>query len=97
MALTQLLARDPEFAHRDEASGDTVLLRMPHAHGAHLHIGQFAVSTREASGFSNRAVWTALARKGLARADGPVGITLTAEGMSYDTGLGERFLTPLDY
>jgi hypothetical protein len=29
-------------------------------------------------------VWSALRRKGLANVGGPVAVTLTAEGMSYD-------------
>ena len=97
LTLAQLLAQDPNFAQRDEATGAVTLLQMPHAHGDHLHIGQFAVSTREASGLSNPAVWAPLVRKGLARVDGPIAITLTAEGVSYDTGFGDRFLVPSDH
>ena len=37
-----------------------------------MAIGRFTVSTRDASGLSNPAVWVALARKGLARTDGPI-------------------------
>jgi hypothetical protein len=97
LTLAQLLARDPTFARRDEATGAVTLLRIPHAHGDHLHIGQFTVSTREASGLNNPAVWSALVRKGLARIEGPVAIALTAEGVSYDTGLGDRFAVPSDH
>lgn len=97
LTLAQLLAQDPNLARRDEATGAVTLLQMPHAHGDHLHIGQFTVSTREASGLSNPAVWAALARKGLARIDGPIAVTLTAEGLSYDTGFGDRFLAPSDH
>jgi hypothetical protein len=46
---------------------------------------------------SNPAVWSALVRKRLARIDGPIAITLTAEGLSYDTGSGDRFLVPSDH
>jgi len=95
--LAQLLAEDPDFAQQDEATGAATLLQVPHAHGNHFHIGQFTVSTREASGLSNPAVWTALVRKGLARAEGPIGIVLTAEGVSYETGFGDRFLTASDH
>jgi hypothetical protein len=94
LALAQLLAQDSNLAQRDEATGAVTLLQIPHAHGDHLHIGQFVVSTREASGLSNPAVWAALVRKGLVQTDGPIAVTLTAEGVSYDTGLGERFLAP---
>ena len=97
LALAQLLARDSSLAKRDETTGAVTLLRIPHAHGDHLHIGQFIVSTREASGLSNASVWAALVRKGLVRTDGPIAITLTAEGLSYDTGFGNRFLAPSDH
>ncbi len=97
LTLAQLLARDSGLAHRDEATGMVTLLRIPHAHGDHLHIGQFKVSTREASGLSNPAVWFALVRKGLARIEGPISIALTAEGVSYDTGFGDRFAVPTDH
>jgi hypothetical protein len=97
LTLAQLLAQDPDLAQRDEATGAITLLQIPHAHGNHLHIGQFTVSTREASGLSNPAVWSVLVRKGLARIDGPIAITLTAEGASYDTGFGDRFLVPSDH
>ncbi len=95
--MAQLLAQDANLARRDEATGAVTLLRIPHAHGDHLHIGQFTVSTWEASGLSNPAVWSALARKGLARIEGPIAIALTAEGVSYDTGLGDRFAAPTDH
>ncbi len=65
LTLAQLLAQDPSLARRDEATGLVTLLQIPHAHGDHLHIGQFTVSTKEASGLSNPAVWSALVRKGL--------------------------------
>ena len=97
LALAQLLAQDSNYAKRDDTTGAVTLLQIPHAHGDHLHIGRFTVSTREASGLSNPAVWSALVRKGLARLDGPMATTLTAEGMSYDTGFGDRFLVPSDH
>lgn len=96
LSLAQLLAQDPDVARRDETTGSVTLMRVPHTHGDHIHIGQFTVSTRDASGLSNPAVWTALERKGLARRDGPIAITLTAEGVSYDTGFGDRFLVSPD-
>jgi len=92
LALAQLLAQDPNIARRDAVTGAVTLLEIPFAHGDHLHIGQFTVSTKEASGLKNPSVWSALMRKGLARIDGPVDIALTAEGMSYDTEFGDRFL-----
>jgi len=97
LTLIQLLAQDPNFSQLDEATGSVTLLQVPHAHGDHLHIGQFTVSTRDASGLSNPSVWAALVRKGLARTDGPIALTLTTEGVSYDTGLGGRLLAPSNH
>jgi hypothetical protein len=50
------------------------------------------VSGRDATGLFNEAVWNALARKGLARAAWPETITLTADGLAYETGLAEEIL-----
>jgi len=97
LALAQVLAADEKLSRRDEASGDVTLLDLPRPHGDHVHVGRFVVSARDASGFSNPAVWRALIRKGLARTDDPLTVTLTAEGVAYDTGLGDRFATPSDH
>jgi len=98
LTLAQLLAQDPNFARADEGTGEVTLLRMPHAHGDHLHIGRFTVSTRDASGLSNPSVWSALVRKGLARVEAPEPqIALTADGLAYDTGLGHHFMAPSDH
>ena len=95
LALAQVLANDQKTA--DQTDGEVTLMQLPHAHGDHVHIGQFTVSARDASGFSNPAVWTALARKGLVRDKGHPGVTLTAEGLGYDTGLSDRFVEPSDH
>lgn len=97
LALAQVLANDPRTGKVDADSGDVELLSIPHPHGDHVHVGKFVVSAREASGFANPAVWTALARKGLARDDNPLTVTLTADGVAYDTGLGDRFLAKSDH
>lgn len=97
LALVQELARDPGSATADPESGDVTLSHLPHAHGDHMHIGAFVVSTRDASGFSNPAVWAALERKGLVRPGYPASVTLTAEGVVYDTGLSERFAQVSDH
>ena len=96
LALAQVLANDPHTGVRGAASGEVTLMSLPRAHGDHVHIGGFMISTRDASGFANPAVWTALARKGLTRT-GPMGVTLTAEGLNYDTGLGDRFAAAADH
>ena len=97
LALAQLLANDPTTPQKNNETVEVTLLSVPHPHGNHVHVGRFVVSAREASGFSNMAVWTALNRKGLAIISYPLTITLTARGVEYDTGLGERFLTESDH
>ncbi|MDA0339705.1 MAG: hypothetical protein O2910_07700 [Proteobacteria bacterium] len=87
LALLQELARHPETGMTDPDTGEVTVSQLPHAHGDHMHIGDFTVSTRDASGFTNRAVWLALERKGLAKPTFPIAITLTKAGLVYDTGL----------
>ena len=87
LALFQELARHPETAITDEATGEVTLNQMPHAHGDHMHLGDLVISSRDASGFTNEAVWVALERKGLARSAFPISITLTTEGLAFETGL----------
>jgi hypothetical protein len=90
LTLAQVLAADPTFAQRDEATGDVTLTGLPHAHGDHFHIGEFTVSARDASGLTNPSVWVALQRKGLARIEADRRVTVTAAGLAYDTGLMDR-------
>ncbi len=98
LALAQILTRDPAMGRQIDETGEAALLQLPHAHGNHLHIGEFTISTRDASGLTNPAVWLALARKNLIHKENPSAIaTLTAEGLSYDTGLGHHFMTPSDH
>lgn len=94
LALAQVLARDSDLARPDEASGDVTLLQIPRPHGDHFHIGRMTVSARDASGLGNPSVWQALARKGLARGGGPGAVTITADGIAYDTGHGDRLADP---
>ncbi len=91
LALAQVIADDPALVQVDGVSGDVMLLSLPHAHGDHVHIGSFSVSVRDISGFSNPAVWAVMERKGLARNTNGMTVTLTADGMAYDTGLGHHF------
>lgn len=86
LALLQELARHPETSTREDG-GNVRITHLPHAHGDHMHVGELVVSSRDASGFSNPAVWAALERKGLAKVDFPHEIALTPEGVGYDTGL----------
>jgi hypothetical protein len=97
LALAQVLARDPETGLKDEATGNIALMTLPRGHGNHVHVGGFTVSSKDASGFSNPAVWTVLERKGLFLSVGPTSISLTPAALNYDTGLGDRFLAASDH
>ena len=97
LLLFQELARHPETSTHDPVTGETMLSTLPHPHGDHVHIGSFVVSSTDASGFANEAVWRALERKGLARSDFPLAITLTKPGLDYDTGLTERLAHKSDH
>lgn len=97
LMLLQELARHPESSTANPATGDVEITMLPHAHGDHLHVGSFVVSSRDASGFNNEAVWAALARKGLAKATFPIRIALTPEGIAYDTGVVTQFMHDSDH
>jgi hypothetical protein len=91
LTLLQGLATLPDSAAR-EANGEITITRFPNAHGDHFHMGNAVVAAKDATGLYNEAVWNALARKGLARVDWPHRITLTIDGLQYQTGLaGEIF------
>ncbi|HWA03311.1 MAG TPA: hypothetical protein VG819_07260 [Rhizomicrobium sp.] len=85
LTLLQAIARIPG-AGADTGNGEVAIAQFPQAHGDHFHLGEAVVSGRDATGLYNEAVWNALARKGLARAEWPRQIVLTAEGLGYDTG-----------
>lgn len=92
LAILQELARDPRHALPTDPSGAVAITNLPHPHGDHFHVGNFMVASRDASGLFNEAVWKALERKGLARAAFPQVITLTPEGLAYDTGIRSEFM-----
>ena len=50
------------------------------------------VAGKDATGLYNEAVWNALTRKGLARAQYPREMVLTAQGLAYDTGMANEML-----
>jgi hypothetical protein len=81
-----------------EASPDGVEInRFPHAHGDHFHLGNAAVSSRDATGLTNEAVWVALERKGLLKSSYPFSAVVTPAGMEYDTGLADQILHRADH
>lgn len=91
LALLQELATDPQHA-ADEGDGGRRILHLPQPHGDHFHVGAYVALSRDATGFTNQAVWLALERKGLARADFPLAITLTPAGLAYETGVRAEIL-----
>jgi hypothetical protein len=97
LALCQVLARQDGLTSIDEATGEVTIQQLPHAHGDHVHIGPFVVSARDASGFSNPAVWVALRRKGLVGDEVAMGVVLTKDGLDYDTGLSDKFIEVSDH
>lgn len=92
LTILQALARVPEAVEQGTEEGDIKIVRFPQAHADHFHLGDSVVMGRDATGLFNEAVWNALTRKGLARSDWPNGITLTAGGLEYDTGLAGEIL-----
>ena len=97
LVLAQMIAANPNLSKQGEESGEVILLHLPKPHGDHVHIGEFVVPAREASGFSNASVWVVLERKGLLRRNDPITATLTPDGLTYETGIADRFLEPSDH
>ena len=91
LTLFQAIARIPGAAQQT-ATGEVVIAQFPNAHGDHFHLGDAVVAGKDATGLYNEAVWNALTRKGLARAEWPREVVLTAEGLNYDTGEANTIL-----
>lgn len=96
LTLLQGLSTLPDSAAR-EANGEVTIHRFPQPHGDHFHMGNAVVASKDATGLYNEAVWNALTRKGLAKADWPHRITLTAAGISYQTGLAGEIFHPAQH
>ena len=92
LTVLQALAQLPDACSRGPAAGEITIERFPQAHGDHVHLGDAVVSGKEMTGLYNEKVWHALERKGLARADWPHRITLTAPGIAYETGMADAVL-----
>ena len=97
LVLLQILARDPESSSPAGEDGDIRISRLPHAHVNHMHVGDFTVASRDATGLNNKSVWTALCRKGLVRENWEEEMILTPEGVSFATGLEKKFVTTSDH
>jgi len=92
LTLFQALAKLPDHAQPSDEPGAIRVANLPHPHGDHFHLGDAMVASRDASGLGNQAVWLALERKGLIQSAFPDEALLTAEGLAYDTGLGDTVL-----
>jgi hypothetical protein len=92
LTLFQALAALPDYAQAGPEPGTVLIGNLPHPHGDHFHVGAAAVAARDATGLGNQAVWVALQRKGLIAADFPYQVLLTAQGLAYETGLGDALL-----
>src|ERR1700709_15825 len=78
LTLFQALARVPGAAQQ-RPGGEVAIAQFPNAHGDHFHLGDAVVAGKDATGLYNESVWNALTRKGLARAEWPREVVLTAE------------------
>jgi hypothetical protein len=95
LTLLQELARG-ENKPVDGEEGAFAVTALPHAHGNHFHLGRYVVSSADATGLSNPAVWAILERKGMLR-QRPDSVQVTAQGMAYDTGLRDKILHGSDH
>lgn len=96
LVLFQELARSPETSQTTD-DGEVVLTTLPRPHGNHFHVGTKVVMSKDASGLTNPAAWTALERKGLIRGSFPYAVTLTKDGLEYDTGIAHQILHGSDH
>ena len=71
LTVLQALVRVPEAGEPGPGDGEFTIRRFPGRHADHFHVGEFVVSGSHATGLFNEAVWNALSRKGLTRADWP--------------------------
>jgi hypothetical protein len=90
LTLFQRLATFSDTASAGPGRGEFTIQRFPNPHGDHFHMGDAMVKAKDATGLQNEAVWNALTRKGLARAEWPHAIVLTEEGVVYDTGMAQE-------
>lgn len=97
LAILQQLAKHPASSEPIADSQSVRITKMPHAHGAHMHVGDVVVASKDASGLSNKSVWIALARKGLVEENWLEEIIVTPEGLALRTGLEDKFMNASDH
>ena len=92
LTLFQELAKLEGYAKPADQPGHIMITGMPHAHGNHFHLGPYVLASKDATGLTNEAAWVALERKGLVKSHYPVGVTVTPDGLSYETGMQDEIL-----
>lgn len=97
LTLLQEMARYPTLSTTNAETGEVFISNIPQPHGDHFHVGRRVVMAKDATGLNNQAVWVVLERKGLAKATFPFAITLTKDGLAYDTGLSNTILHGSDH
>ena len=92
LTLLQEIGKLPELSTKDDATGSITISGLPSAHGNHFHLGPYLVSGKDATGLRNEAVFAALTRKNLTGGFFPNFITLTPEGVAYETDMADQIL-----
>jgi len=92
LTLLQALAGIEGHVMRKEEDGSVLVAGIPRPHGDHFHMGDAVVSSQNATGLTNQAVWVALERKGLIKSFFPQGALLTPLALAYNTGLSGTIL-----
>tara|TARA_A100001037_G_scaffold209650_1_gene187864 strand:+ start:3721 stop:4002 length:282 start_codon:yes stop_codon:yes gene_type:complete len=86
------LALFRETSSENIETSEIMISNLAKPRGSQFYCEDSIVLTKNLIGLTNESVWKALERKGLARSFFPLGITLTTNGMNYDTGLSKLIL-----
>jgi len=97
LTLFQALAEFEDIT-RPVGDGAVEVMELPFtSHGNHFHLGPWLVYAQDATGLRNIAPWTVLERKGLIIGNFPMSVTLTREGLEYETGMRRQILQGSDH
>ncbi len=97
LTLLQAIAQQPDMGPPDPSSGAVTISGLPHDNGNHFHLGPYLVDGKDATGLRNESVFAALTRKNLTGGFFPQYITLTAEGVAYETNMADQILRTADH
>ncbi len=97
LVLLQVMAKDDRMSAPGSIEGSRLIVSLPHAHGNHMHVGQFVVASKDATGLQNLSVWKALMRKGFVGENWPSEMLITQEGLEFSTGLEDKFMSVSDH